>query len=410
MNLRDRLAELQRQAGARPPAPGASPPDAQASGNPTSTLRDRLARLSGARARGLAPASTARATSAELAARAGGELIADGLIRIERDVPLDSQRGGIPLANLRHPVPLPGGPDIKPEQHVYLDTETTGLSGGSGTLAFLVGLARVRGERLRVTQWLLTRFVGEATLLAELTSALEPADHLVTYNGRSFDAPLLATRLRMHGLRDPLPALGHLDLLHPMRRLFAASWPDCRLTSVEARLLGYRRRDDLPGSEVPQAWFDWLNLGAIDRLVQVTQHNCEDLVSLAASHVALGHACRAPTHPDLDLHALASWISGSDPERARSLLASRAQALDARALGLLARLHRRAGDWRAAVAIWHRLAAEGCQTSLEHLAKYHEHHLKDYATALSLGARLDRSPQTLRRIERLRGKIESALL
>ena len=163
----------------------------------------------------------------------------------------------------------------------FLDTETTGLAGGTGTLAFVVALADWRGERLRVRQLLLTRPAGEAAMLDCFAAWWQPGDELVSYNGRSFDAPLLATRCRLHRRANPLLERVHHDLLHRVRRRYRGRWENCRLITAERELLGVQRIDDLPGSAAPAAWRDWLANGRAGELLRVLDHNRQDLVSLA---------------------------------------------------------------------------------------------------------------------------------
>jgi uncharacterized protein YprB with RNaseH-like and TPR domain len=163
----------------------------------------------------------------------------------------------------------------------FLDTETTGLAGGTGTIAFVVALADWRGSALRIRQLLLTRPSAEHTLWREFATWLAPGDELVSYNGRCFDAPLIATRFRLHRLANPLADLVHHDLLHRVRRKYRREWENCRLLTAERRLLGIERRDDLPGAEAPWAWRRFLETGATGPLTRVLLHNRQDLVSLA---------------------------------------------------------------------------------------------------------------------------------
>jgi len=163
----------------------------------------------------------------------------------------------------------------------FIDTETTGLAGGTGTLAFVLALARWQPDGLHVRQLLLTRPGAEAAMLIAFRDWLTPGDELVSYNGRSFDAPLLRTRFRLHGLDDPLAGLAHHDLLHEVRRRHRREWENCRLLTAERRLLGVARHDDLPGSEAPGAWRHFLACGDSTPLRRVLDHNRQDLVSLA---------------------------------------------------------------------------------------------------------------------------------
>ena len=381
MDLKSRLSRLQSQAGAASAATATAPKPALAN------LRERIARLEqqgrsrtiGATRPTPAPAVTAAALAATLQ---GGELIADGVIRIHRRFPLRGELGTIGLQALRAQPRLPGDDATGDKRrHVYLDTETTGLSGGSGTLAFLIGLAVVTDDGIELTQFLLTEFSAEAALLSAFAACLSADDRLVSYNGKSYDLPLLTSRFRMQALPQAFADLPHLDLLHPVRRLFGKRWDDCRLLSVEQQLLGFARVDDLPGSEAPAAWFSYVRAGQAGLLVKVVTHNQQDIVSLAVAHTALAQAIARPLDFGVDLHALGRWLGESDADAARALLQSHSGQLCNAGKRYLAHLLRRAGHWPQAVALWETLAASGCIDSVERLAKYHEHISKDLAAA-----------------------------
>jgi uncharacterized protein YprB with RNaseH-like and TPR domain len=175
-----------------------------------------------------------------------------------------------------------GGSDaIDAARLKFFDTETTGLAGGTGTRAFMLGLGDWHDGAFRVRQLTLTAMGGEHAMLAAFARWFEPDDVLVSYNGRCYDAPLLATRYRLARSASPLPALAHLDLLHPTRRRYRGTWENCRLATIERHLLGVVREDDLPGSEAPRAWRDWLRGGSAADLRRVGDHNRQDLTSLA---------------------------------------------------------------------------------------------------------------------------------
>jgi uncharacterized protein YprB with RNaseH-like and TPR domain len=401
MDLKSRLSRLQTQAGSAAAAPAvAAPTDA------ASSLRKRLAQLRPERLHTQTPGSSQTMPVAVLAGKLGGELLGDGLVRIRRQIPLAQRLGRIELQSLREYPRLPGEHDDTRQRHVYLDTETTGLSGGSGTLAFLVGLAVVEADCIMLTQFLLTRFAAEAALLAEIGTGLSQQDRLVSYNGKSYDLPLLHTRFRMQGMTSPFDGLPHLDLLHPVRRLFAGQWSDCRLTSLEQQLLGFSRRDDLPGSEAPAAWFSYIRNGHGEMLARVVDHNRQDIVSLAVAHHALAQAIEQPHRFAVDLYALARWLADTDRDAARRLLQSHEDRLCNDGKRLLGRLLRVAGDWQGAVAVWETLAAGGCRDSLECLAKYHEHISKDLAAARHCCSLLPPGPGQQQRHARIERKLQ----
>jgi len=396
MDLKSRLSRLQTQAGTSATAPVAA----------ASSLHQRLAQLRPERLHTQTQRPSHAMPVAVLAGKLGGELIADGLIRIHRQIPLVNRLGRIELQLLREYPCLPGEQDTTRRRHVYLDTETTGLSGGSGTLAFLVGLAVVEADSIMLTQFLLTRFAAEAALLAALGAGLSQQDRLVSYNGKSYDLPLLHTRFRMQGMASPFTGLPHLDLLHPVRRLFGNQWTDCRLTSLEQQLLGFSRSDDLPGSEAPAAWFSYIRDGHGEMLARVVDHNRQDIISLAVAHSTLAQAIAQPHAFAVDLYALAHWLADTDRDAARRLLQSHGDRLCNDGKRLLGQLLRVAGDWQGAVAIWETLAAGGCRDSLERLAKYHEHISKDLAAARRCCSQLPPGPEQQQRHARIERKLQ----
>lgn len=197
--------------------------------------------------------------------------------RVPRGAPLPGVEIAPGLRVIEERVPL----EPQPGNRVCIDTETTGLAGGSGTIAFLVGVARFRGGALELTQWLLTRIGSEGAMLDALAAWLEPDDELASYNGKCFDRPLLSTRYRLRRRVDPLLGRAHHDLLHAVRRRYRREWANCRLLTAERELLGVVRDDDLPGAQAPAAWRAFLRSGATTDLARVATHNRQDLVSLA---------------------------------------------------------------------------------------------------------------------------------
>jgi hypothetical protein len=334
-------------------------------------------------------------------------LIDEGLIHIRKRFPLEGELGCVALSSLHNKPCLPGETD-NTCRNVYIDTETTGLSGGSGTLAFLIGIAVVETDAMVLNQFLMTGFSGEAASLNAFADCLAPDDQLVSYNGKSYDLPLLITRFRMQAMQQPFDGLPHLDLLHPVRRLFSKRWQDCRLITVEENLLGFKRVDDLPGSEAPAAWFSYIRGGHSGNLIKVVEHNQQDIISLAVAHDVLAQAVAQPQLFDVDLHALARWLYEHNEDDALNMLQVHSDKLCDDGRRLLAQLSRRAGNWPQATAIWEKLAACGCSDSLERLAKYHEHISKDLAAARRCCAMLPGSSAQQHRSERIERKLRSA--
>lgn len=194
---------------------------------------------------------------------------------------------------LRPPAAWQWLPDLHPQllptdALLHFDTETTGLAGGTGTRAFMLGFACWTASGLEVRQLWIRRLAAESAMLERFAQWLScGAFQLVSYNGRSFDGPLLRARYRLARQRDPLQQLPHHDLLHAVRRRFRREWPSCRLAEAEARLLGVQRLDDLPGAQVPAAFLDTLRGGDPRPLERVRRHHFQDLVSLACLLPAL---------------------------------------------------------------------------------------------------------------------------
>ena len=197
-------------------------------------------------------------------------------------------------------------------------------------------------------------------------------------------------------------------MLHPVRRLFSRRWQNCRLVTVEEQLLGFYRAGDLPGSEAPEAWFSYLRNGLASNLVKIVEHNQQDILSLAATHALLGRIISEPAAYGADLYGLGRWISEHDGLRALDLLHANENALCEDSSRLLARLLRRAERWGEAVAIWERLASQGCVESIEHLAKYHEHVSRNLLAARDYCRLLPGSKADIHRKTRLQNKLAEA--
>ncbi len=405
-SLRERLHRLRPDA-----VVPATPANAE-----SNSLAERLRRLDPSRRRAASP----RAPDEQaLADQLGAMIVAPGVLLLERSQPLNRRHGRFRLADCAIAMPkLFADASTDPVTWAFIDTETSGLAGGTGTWAFTCGLGRIDGDRLLLRQWLLTRLDSEPRMLALLADALSDVELLISFNGKSFDLPLLQTRLRlarpeMDAGRDAasrLAATAHLDLLHPLRRAFASRWPDCRLASAEQRLLGFQRDDDLPGAEAPAAWLDWLRRGDGARLGAVLRHNRLDLVSLLALVPALVAVEHDPLANGADLGALARHrMRRGDACGARALLQAAQPLLMPTERLLLASLCRRAGDWAQALAQWERLAAEHEPTALEALAKYHEHRGGDLRQALALVQRLPSGPARERRELRLCRKLNEVV-
>jgi len=277
---------------------------------------------------------------------------------------------------------------------VFLDTETTGLAGGTGTYVFLVGLASWTGTRLRVTQYFLGDLGAEAAFLHAVGEALATVRQLVTFNGRTFDLPLLETRYLLARAPWRGADLPHLDLYPLARALWRAHVADCRLTTLEAALLGLDRGDDLPGAMMPQLYFRYLRAHDPRPLPRIFEHNRWDLLALAtlAARAEALLAGPDPRHDPLEWVGAARWLERRDPLRSATFYAA---ALDAglppsarpRTAWRLGALWRRAGRHADALALWAQVVEGGGPAPLGllvDLAKLYEHHACDPGAALDL--------------------------
>jgi len=336
-------------------------------------------------------------------------------------VAADSEHGGLLRRDRLHVLPMLPGASIDltmlPEvcelsagDWVYLDTETTGLSGGVGNLAFMVGAARYAADgSLRVRQWLLGNFAAEAGMLSELLDWVGPDVVLVSYNGKCFDLPLLTGRLGMHRIDHRLATLPHLDLMYGVRRAYRRHWPDCRLQTAEQRLLGLHRRDDLPGAEAPAAWRAWIEEGAVRPLQRVLEHNYHDVTSLALLHRRLVSDYAGSAGPGVDHAAIGrAWQAVGRLAHARSVLERAGDALDETGRLQLASLYRRQGEWSRAEALWLDLHRHGCGVAASELSKYYEHRRRDYRKAVGY-AKACEAAERAARLGRLRLKIGTNL-
>lgn len=318
----------------------------------------------------------------------------------------------------------------------FLDLETTGLAGGAGTQAFLVGCARLEANGFSVRQFLLPGFEHERALLAAVSAWASEPGLLVTFNGKSFDVPLIETRYLFHRQRFPLEGRAHVDMLHPARRLWRArgqwegsSEASCSLGTLEKLLAGVHRVGDVPGFEIPSRYFQFVRDGEARPLEAVLEHNRLDLISLALvmarvltlidrgpSACGSAYECfglariydRADRRDEAEtsyLHAIERLRRvGRDPETLGE------------AMRRLAWCRRRAGRWREAAEAWQQLAdlprcpAALRQEAWEALAIHHEHRERDLDTAQAharqllgahaTGRQRDSAQHRLHRLER----------
>jgi uncharacterized protein YprB with RNaseH-like and TPR domain len=322
--------------------------------------------------------------------------------------------------------PLSGGAvsQAHPVKWAFLDTETTGLAGGAGTYAFLIGVGAIDAAGFRLRQFFMRDYGEEPSLLLRLTEHLSQFDVLITYNGKAYDQPLLETRFRMARSRHPFDRLQHLDLLFGARRLWKLRLDSCRLVELENQILGVEREGDLPGEMIPYCYFDYLRTKLAFKVVPIFHHNAIDILSLACLTAIVPFAFRRPEDAPLrhgpDLIGLARWLERADRGDEALRLLRRAvdlglpDALLFRTLWDIAALERRAGRDDAALAV----IAELAETrnpyrarALEALAKHYEHRERNFAMALELtraALSLGASPSCRKREERLRKRLAAS--
>jgi uncharacterized protein len=348
-----------------------------------------------------------------------GELLDTGqgsLVVVRRAYPLAHRHGGESLGDVlsapldllartaRVDGELAGAKDL-----LFLDTETTGLAGGTGTYAFLVGAARLEDDRIVVTQFFMRDFDEEPALLAALEPLLAQAGAIVTFNGAAFDLPLLETRFVMARRRWPA-ATAHLDLLRPARRVWTGWLADCRLATLESTVLGLAREDDVPGAMIPLLYFDYLRSRRAGPLRRVFEHNRQDVLSLVALVGWFGRALadEARLRPE-ELAGLGRLWEPVDLERGlacyRAALAAGLPEPVARWARLrLAWWEKRAARWEAACALWEAARRHDIfdPRPWEELAKFHEHRARDLSAArevvedaLGLARRAGATPRVL---------------
>ncbi|MGH9451680.1 MAG: ribonuclease H-like domain-containing protein [Terriglobia bacterium] len=329
--------------------------------------------------------------------------------------PYGKMRIGDIAASDLSPLDVAGPALPNPDRLLYLDTETTGLAGGTGTCAFLIGIGMIQASQFVVQQFFLRDYTEEKAVLAALADILHGYDGLVTFNGKTFDVPLLETRYTLSRLKSPFARLVHLDLLHPARRLWKLRLESCRLTHLETHVLSIARKGDVPGSEIPGIYFDYLRSGDARGLQPVFFHNALDIVTLAALTVEMANTIRAvqtnnaaSAGPSLDLFSLsriferAGEMDQSLSACTRALEAGLPEAVEPLALWQLANHHKRRRDFERAEPLWVELTRRETPVALSayrELAIHYEHRRHDAAKALEFAeealARLSTAPAAM---------------
>ncbi len=298
-------------------------------------------------------------------------------------------RGGLSVsASLQAIAEWAGEPSLVKmpcERFAFLDTETSGLAGGTGTFAFLVGVGRFEAGAFRLAQFFMPDPLDEPGLLLALEEFLAPCQVIVSFNGKSFDIPLLNTRYTLQGWKTPFTGLAHVDLLHLARRIWRDRLPSRTLGSLEVQILqSHRSESEVPGWMIPEIYFEYLRSRDARPLQNVFYHNAIDVISMAALLQHIAQLLEDPIHNadgfSLDQAAVARLLEelghldeavGLYQEALEAGLPFEAFHDTLRRLSLL---HKRRDDYAAALPLWQRAADERQIYAFVELAKYYEHH------------------------------------
>jgi uncharacterized protein YprB with RNaseH-like and TPR domain len=325
---------------------------------------------------------------------------------VQVDTPNERTRGGIRFGDVLEArgdlIAIAGRDaelaDIDVNRTAFVDTETTGLAGGTGTYAFLVGIGFFRDGNFVVRQYFMRDQSEEKAMMAAVSGALRQFDWGVTFNGRSFDFPLLATRFILSRIRPQLDHMVHLDLLHTCRRIWGrapfAAGGGLRLGSLESALLAHRRPTDVPSWQVPEIYFHYLRSGDAEDLRAVFAHNVEDILSMVSLLGVIDAVMGSWQTPGIvDPHAVVGIgrifeMDGRLDRAAEAYAAALAESLQPEIAGKaamsLSLIHKRLEDWSRAASIWEKLAegkGRSAAAACVELAKYFEHRLSDFGRA-----------------------------
>ncbi len=281
---------------------------------------------------------------------------------------------------------------------LFIDLETTGLSGGTGTVPFLIGMGYYRDDRFWVLQYFLGELGAEDEMLADLARFLKEMkfQSVVTYNGKAFDMPILETRFILNRQPFPLSGLPHLDFLFPARRLWAHKYPSCRLYNLALELVGTGRTEDIPSAEIPWRYFQYIHTGNYELIEPVIYHNAEDILSLLGV-IILGAAIVAE-NPDvcqadgMDYFGAGKIMEGyGDTKKSlhffrKALEGKTSEDVTLSVKRRLSLSHKKNQDWDSATALWRemidvRTVTRDALFSFRELAMFHEHKEKEYEEA-----------------------------
>ena len=269
----------------------------------------------------------------------------------------------VTLDDVRACDPYFDGDRWETERLLFLDTETTGLSGGAGTVAFEVGIGWIEPRGMVIRQYIMRDYSQEGDMLRDIASLIEQAETIVTFNGKSFDLPLLESRMVMNRIRIHITDMPHLDLLHAARRVYKLRLGRCNLTALEEAVLGKTRCDDLPGAQVPERYFTYLKTGEFALLEDVLRHNFDDVRSLAELTAVICSAYRQPEtirHEQDLLGVSKTLLRGGRTHQARTCLKILGHStLAPQAHLYLASSYKQGREWAEAAELWKTMIVRG---------------------------------------------------
>ncbi len=432
MPLEDKLKELRRERESRTRSQSVETTWEKIGEDPGLTVKQKLERLIALTDKGRGMAVRADERPVEKTRR-------DPVQVFENSYALGSCYGQIPISmGLQIPGPILSffsreaefaGLDLS--SAVFLDLETTGLAGGTGTVPFLVGLAYYRDGRFRVTQFFLNEMAEEDRLVRELAQFIQDMGFksIVSYNGKAFDVPLVETRFALHRLPCPLRGLPHLDFLFSARSLWKHKYDSCRLFHLAQQIVQAERSEDIPGAEIPLRYFQYIRSGDFSLIDPILYHNQEDLLSLLGVVVAGAVlvernrevAERGQGDP-MDLYGVARLFERAGDTTTSAALLEKALAggegltaeVSQVARKKLSHHFKKNKDWDKALPFWREMAAGEEVDCFRELAMYFEHTAKDYGEAirvateglaLSKGRSFPAEKDFEKRIARLQGKM-----
>jgi uncharacterized protein YprB with RNaseH-like and TPR domain len=302
---------------------------------------------------------------------------------------------------------------ISIEDILMFDLETTGLAGGTGTYPFLIGFGIFEEKAIRIYQYFLPDFGREINAFLDMQNLWKEKAVLMTYNGKSFDYPLLRNRMILNRVDNPFLNYAHLDLLHLTRRLWKHALPSCSLSTIEERIFCFSRLGDIEGGLIPQAYFTYLQTGDLSDIQRIIDHNQQDIISLARLLFyihQIENAGKDNPYPDRELISMFNIaVRISDLDRIEPIIKSFAdedKSLPTKSLKNYSLLLKREKKWDQALEIWQNFINKGEEVlfSCEETAKDYEHREKNMSYALKY---TKRAIDFLDIVEEVRGEHEN---